>query len=98
LDTVFLLTQSTGSTGVFYYVAVALGGTDRYHGSAAFRLGDRISPQSTWIDTDGAHAGVIEVSYADRADGESYAVAPSIGKQARLQFDVAKMGLSVVKE
>jgi len=97
MDTVVLLTQSTGGTGVFYYVAVALGGSDGYHGSAAFRLGDRISPQSIWVDTDEARTGTIEVSYADRAEGESYAVAPSIGKQAHLQFDVAKMELSVVK-
>lgn len=97
LDTAFILTQSTGGTGVFYYVVAALSFPDGYHGSAGFRLGDRIAPQGTRLSTEQGRVGVIEVTYADRAPGESFAVAPSVGKSMLLKFDPATMQFGTVE-
>ena len=48
-DSVFLLTQETGGSGTFYYVAAALNTGEGYIGSQALLLGDRIAPQTTDI-------------------------------------------------
>jgi len=82
-DVVFLLTQETGGSGTFYYVVAAVRRDDRYRGSHGVLLGDRIAPQSTEIRPN----GVIVVSYADRARGESFATAPSVGKSIWLKLD-----------
>jgi len=85
-DSVSLLTQSTGGTGVFYYVVAALNLPQGYLGSAGVRLGDRIAPQTTTVDDT---TGVITVNYADRLPTEPFTAAPSIGKTLRLQFDAS---------
>lgn len=87
-DTVFILTQSTGGSGTFYYVAVALKGAKGYTGTNAVLLGDRIAPQTTEI-----HAGKIVVNYADRNPGDPMTTAPSVGKS--LYLDVSKGALEV---
>ena len=97
MDTAFLLTQSTGGTGVFFYVVAALSTPSGYHGSAGFRLGDRIAPQTTRLSTEQGRVGVIEVTYADRAAGESFAVSPSVGKSVLLKFDPATMQFGTVE-
>jgi hypothetical protein len=73
-DTVFILTQNSGGSGTFYYVAVALGGPNGYTGTNGVLLGDRIAPQTTEIK----NAEVI-VNYADRKPGEATTVRPSVG-------------------
>ncbi|MFA6226937.1 MAG: hypothetical protein WC631_00415 [Candidatus Paceibacterota bacterium] len=73
-DTAFLLTQNTGGSGTFFYIAVALGDGDGYKGANAILLGDRIAPQTTEF-----RDGKIIVNYADRKADESFAVRPSIG-------------------
>lgn len=66
-DSAFLVTQSTGGSGTFFYLATTLGGE-------AVLLGDRISPQSTeYMD------GKIVVNYADRKAGEPMTTQPSVG-------------------
>ena len=66
-DSAFIVTQSTGGSGTFFYLATTLGGE-------AVLLGDRIAPQSTnYID------GKIIVNYADRKAGEPMTTAPSVG-------------------
>ena len=82
-DVVFVLTQETGGSGLFYYVVAALAGVDHYVGSRALLLGDRIAPQTIEIDPN----GIITVNYADRAPGESFATPPSVGKSIRLKLD-----------
>lgn len=82
-DVVFLLTQETGGSGVFYYVVAALANDDGYIGSQAVLLGDRIAPQTIEIDAD----HIITVNYADRAPGESFATPPSVGTSIRLKLD-----------
>lgn len=81
-DTAFLLTQSSGGSGLFYYVAVALNTMNGYVGSRGLFIGDRIAPQTTNMK-----GNILVVNYADRAPGESFAVQPSMGKSLYLLFD-----------
>jgi len=73
-DVAFVLTQSGGGSGTFYYVVAALKTASGYQGTNAVLLGDRIAPQTTEIKN-----GQIVVNYADRATGEPMTVAPSVG-------------------
>lgn len=73
-DVAFLLTQETGGSGIFYYVALAVGTDEGYQGGSVLFLGDRIAPQSTeFID------GQVVVNYAERHTGEAMVVEPSVG-------------------
>lgn len=80
-DIAFILTQTTGGSGVFYYVAAAVKKADGFYGTNAILLGDRIAPQSTSI-----RGGDITVSYADRGPTDSFAVAPSVMQSMRLRI------------
>lgn len=74
-DVVFLVSQSTGGTGLFYYVIAALKTPDGYQTTNAFLIrGDRIAPQSTEI-----HSGEIHVNYAERRPDEPMTTQPSQG-------------------
>jgi hypothetical protein len=73
-DLVFLVTQDGGGSGTFYYVATLLSSPTGYTGTNAILLGDRISPQTTEVQS-----GEIVVNYADRKPSESMATPPSIG-------------------
>lgn len=73
-DVVFLLTQSAGGSGTFYYVVAALRTDKGYTGTNAILLGDRIAPQTTEIRN-----GEIIVNYADRKAGEPMTAQPSVG-------------------
>ncbi len=66
-DKAFLVTQSTGGSGTFYYLATSLGGP-------ALVLGDRIAPQTTEFMN-----GKIIVNYADRNPGEPMTAKPTVG-------------------
>lgn len=74
IDTAFLLTQSSGGSGTFYYIAVALGTNNGYKGTNTILLGDRIAPQTTGFEN-----GEIIVNYADRKPGEPMTANPSVG-------------------
>jgi len=82
-DVVFLLTQTTGGSGTFYYVVGALATDDGYLGSEGVFLGDRIAPQT--IQSDSGKS--VVVTYADRKSGEDFSVAPSVGKSIKLILD-----------
>jgi hypothetical protein len=73
-DIAFILTQSAGGSGTFFYVAAALKSESGYTGTNAVFLGDRIAPQSTEI-----RDGKLVVNYATRRDGEPFSVMPSFG-------------------
>ena len=95
-DVVFLLTQETGGSGIFYYVVAALNTERGYVGSEAFLLGDRIAPQTTHMDEGITSRGtnrqnVIVVNYAVRLPGEPFTVRPSLGKSIWLKLDPATM-------
>ena len=78
-DTAFILTQSSGGSGTFYYVAVALSGVTGYTGTNAVLLGDRIAPQSTEIEH-----GELVVNYAERKPEEPMTAQPSVGVSKHL--------------
>ncbi len=94
-DVVFLLTQTTGGSGTFYYVVAALATEGGYLGSEGVFLGDRIAPQAT---QSGPGKSVV-VTYADRMSGESFATKPLVGKSITLILDpVARQFGEVVKD
>jgi heat shock protein HslJ len=86
-DVVFLLTQETGGSGVFYYVVAALNKETGYEGSQGLLLGDRIAPQTTEI----GDSNLVIVNYADRKAGEGFSVKPSVGKSIQLFLDTESM-------
>lgn len=88
-DVAFLLTQSGGGSGTFYYVVVALKTAQGYRGTNAVLLGDRIAPQTTEI-----RDGRLIVNYADRKAGEPMTAQPSVGMSMHLKID----GVSLVQE
>ena len=73
-DTAFLLTQSSGGSGTFYYVVAALSSENGCKGTNAVLLGDRIAPQTTEFNN-----GEIIVNYADRKPNEPMTALPSVG-------------------
>jgi heat shock protein HslJ len=87
MDTAFIISQTTGGSGVFYYVVGALNTPDGFVGSDAVLLGDRIAPQTTGVVKD----KIVAVNYVDRNPGESFVVRPSLGKSRWLLLDTATM-------
>ncbi len=75
-DAVFLLTQDSGGTGLFYYVVVALRTPTGYKLTNTFLVGDRIAPQSTEIHEDSKE---LHVNFAERKVGEPMSAQPSVG-------------------
>ncbi len=98
LDSAFILTQSTGGSGTFYYVVAALNMPTGYVGSQGLLLGDRIAPQTTEMSQDKTTPNVIIVNYAVRGPGESFAVSPSIGKSLWLLLDPKTMQFGEVAQ
>jgi len=90
-DVVFLLTQETGGSGVFYYAVAAIQSESGYRGSNGFLLGDRIAPQTTELSRDVRHQGAVVINYADRAPGEPMSAQPSVGKSVYLTLDAETM-------
>jgi hypothetical protein len=74
-DATFILEQSSGGSGTFYYVVASISTENGYIGTNGILLGDRIAPQTQDILED----GIILVNYADRAEGDSMADSPSVG-------------------
>jgi heat shock protein HslJ len=93
-DVVFLLTQQSSGSGVFYYVVAALNTERGYVGSEALLLGDRIAPQTI----EKGKGDIIVVNYADRLPDEPLTTAPSVGKSVWLLFDHEAMQFGVVEQ
>lgn len=95
-DVVFLLTQETGGSGLFYYVVAALNTENGYVGSHALFLGDRISPQNIHMDEGETAMGtnrenVIVVNYFVRQPDKPFTAEPSINKNLFLKLDPTTM-------
>lgn len=86
-DVAFIMTQSSGGSGTFYYVVAALDTPSGYVGSQGLLLGDRIAPQTT----QSGEGRVVIVNYADRKAGEDFSVPPSVGKSIWLLLDPSTM-------
>ncbi len=96
-DVVFLVTQETGGSGIFYYVVAALNTDGGFVGSDGYLLGDRIAPQTIDASLNLRHRNVIVANYADRAMGEPMTAEPSVGKSAYLKLDTASMMWGIVE-
>ena len=72
-DAALIITQNSGGSGTFYYVAAAINTASGTAGTNAMLLGDRIAPQNIAIQN-----GQIVVNYADRNPGEPMTTAPSV--------------------
>ncbi len=87
VDLAFLITQETGGSGTFFYVVGAIqDASNRYQGTSAVLLGDRIAPQTTEIQ-----GGKLIVNYAERRADEPMTAQPSIGKSIYLKLDPVSM-------
>ncbi|MES2748976.1 MAG: hypothetical protein V4606_01095 [Patescibacteria group bacterium] len=96
-DVVFLLTQETGGSGVFYYAVAALKTESGYTGSDGFLLGDRIAPQTIENSPNPRHKNVVVVNYAKRREGEPMTTPPSVGTSAYLKLDTDTMMWAIVE-
>ncbi len=96
-DVVFLLTQTEGGSGTFFYIVASLNTPDGYLGSDGYLLGDRIAPQTTEMSRNPRHKQVIVVNFAERAPSEPMTTAPSVGKSVYLKIDPATMQWGIVE-
>ncbi|TSC70079.1 MAG: Uncharacterized protein CEO12_576 [Parcubacteria group bacterium Gr01-1014_46] len=90
-DTAFILTQNAGGSGTFYFLVYALNKEGGYVGSEGLYIGDRIAPQTTELSKEVGKEDLVIVNYADRKPGESFAVAPSLGKSLWAKLDLKTM-------
>ncbi len=93
-DVAFIISQETGGSGTFYYAVGALNTPGGYIGSHGVLLGDRIAPQPTTA----GEGSIVVFNYADRAQGEDFAVPPSIGKSIWLKLDPSSMQFGEVAQ
>jgi heat shock protein HslJ len=91
-DVAFLVTQQSGGSGTFFYAVAALDTPQGLIGSQAVLLGDRIVPRTMELLAN----GVIAVTYADRAPGDDFTTATSLGKSVRLKLDPATLQLAEI--
>ena len=76
MDSGFLLTQDSGGSGTFYYVAAAIDNAGDTLGTNAIFLGDRIAPQSTNVDPNNPVQFIV--NYAERKAGDPMSAEPSV--------------------
>ncbi len=79
-DVGFLVSQTAGGSGTFYYAVVATRTADGWVGTNGVLLGDRVAPQTTQFEN-----GVLIVNYAERRPGEPMSAQPSQGISKRLR-------------
>lgn len=81
-DALVILLNESGGSGSFFYTAIAANVDGEYQGTDTMFLGDRINLESFVIDDERA-----KIKYSVRAEVESFAVEPSVGKELHLQLD-----------
>jgi hypothetical protein len=96
-DVVFILTQETGGSGVFYYAVAGLNTEHGYVGSDGYLLGDRIAPQSIEVSQNPRHRNVLVVNYADRLPGEPMSTKPSVVNNVYIKLDLESMKWGIVE-
>lgn len=95
-DVAFILTQTTGGSGTFFYAVAALSTEKGYVGSDGYLLGDRIAPQATTPSQNPRQKYVVVFNFADRAPGEPMTAQPSIGKSVYLKIDPTTVRWGIV--
>ncbi len=98
MDTAFIVTQTMGGSGTFYYVVAAINTPEGYKGSDGFLLGDRIAPQTTEMSQNPSTPHVIIVNYADRKLTDSFTTPPSVGKTVWLFLDPKTLQFGTVEQ
>jgi len=78
-DAAVLLTHDPGGSGTFYYVAVALNVKNRFQGTNAVLIGDRIAPRDMGVGN-----GIVKINYLDRLPEEPMSAPPSVRKTSIL--------------
>lgn len=97
-DLAFIITQSPGGSGTFYYVVGAVQDAHNgYSGTDGYLLGDRIAPQTIEMSQNPRQKNVIVINYADRAPSEPMTTPPSVGKSVYLKLDTASMRWGIVE-
>ena len=86
-DVAFLLTQTQGGSGTFFYLVAALNTETGCVGSQGLFLGDRIAPQTI----ESGPGNSIIVNYATRKPSDPMTAQPSVGKSLRLLLDARTM-------
>ena len=81
VDMAVILTQETGGSGTFYYVAVISSKNKRYYGSNAIFLGDRIKVNRVEVKN-----GEVVVNYWDRKKSESMVEEPTVATSKTFAF------------
>ncbi len=85
-DVGFVVTQTAGGSGTFYYAVAALRTPEGWVGTNGVLLGDRVAPQTTeYAD------GRLVVNYAERRPGEAMSAPPSIGVTKRFRVVGGKL-------
>src|SRR5690606_34582169 len=96
-DVVFILTQETGGSGVFYYAVAAFNTPEGYAGSDGYFLGDRIAPQSIALSSNPGHVNVVVVNYADRLPGDPMTAQPGEDQSVYLKLDPSSRQWGIVE-
>ncbi len=92
-DIAFFLSQESGGSGTFYYVAAQMSSAEGYQGSDAFFIGDRIKPKDLYID--GENTNNIIAFYSDRKPGESLSANPTVDMNKKVEFQLTEKVSSV---
>jgi heat shock protein HslJ len=72
-DAVLILTQETGGSGTFFYLAAAVAAPAGYVGTAGLLLGDRIDPKSVSVQD-----GTVTFTYMTHGANQSFAEEPAV--------------------
>ena len=72
-DVAFILTQTGGGSGTFYFLVAALKTDTGYQGTNTIFLGDRVAPMATEIT-----GGMIIANFAERKPGEPFAAEATV--------------------
>ena len=91
-DTAFVITQSNGGEGLFYYLVAKLNKKEGVYGTYGYLLGDRINVRSISVEKDGS----VTVNYTGRKPGENFSVTPSMDKSVSLKLNVNQGQFEVV--
>ncbi len=91
-DTAFMLTQETGGTGVFYYVTAVLNTEKGKVGLDGVFVGDRIAPQSMYIEV----GEILVINFAERKVGQSFAEQPSVARTIKVKYDTDSLQFAEV--
>lgn len=91
-DIAFMLTQETGGTGVFYYVTAVLNTETGKVGLDGVFIGDRIAPQSIYIEA----GEILVIKFAERKIGQSFSEQPSLARTIKVKYDTDSLQFAEV--